>query len=110
MLLYNVTVTIDLDVHEDWLRWMKETHIPDVMITGMFISYRLCRLTNHEHTDAEIYTVQYAVKDMAHLIRYQNEFAPGLQRQHMERYNGKYAAFRSVMEVLDHNERGYDEE
>jgi hypothetical protein len=28
-----------------------------------------------------------------------------LQRQHKERYDGKYAAFRSVMEVVDHNER-----
>lgn len=104
MYLYNVTVTIDLDVHEDWVRWMQETHIPDVMITGMFISYRMSRLIGHEHTESEIYTVQYAVRDMDHLLRYQNEFAPELQRQHMERYQGKYAAFRTVMEVVDHNE------
>ena len=104
MLLYNVTVTIDLDVHEECLRWMRATHIPDVMITGMFISYRLCRLIGHDHSDAEIYSVQYAVKDMAHLLRYQNEFGPEHQRQHKERFEGKYAVFRSVMEVLDHNE------
>lgn len=105
MLLYNVTVTIDLDVQEEWLRWMQETHIPDVMITGMFISYRLCRLIGHEHTDAEIYTVQYLVQDMTTLLRYQNEFAPELQEQHKMRYDGKYAAYRSVMEVVDYNEK-----
>lgn len=105
MLTYNVTVTVDLAVHEDWLRWMRETHIPEVMMTGMFISYRLCRLTGHEHDDAEIYSVQYLVKDMDHLRRYMNEFAPELQRLHKERYDGRYAAFRSVMEVIDHNEK-----
>jgi hypothetical protein len=105
MVLYNVTVTIDLDVQEDWLRWMQKTHIPDVMITGMFISYRLCRLIGHEHADAEIYTVQYLVQDMTTLLRYQNEFAPALQEQHKLRYDGKYAAYRSVMEVVDHNEK-----
>ncbi|MBC7775393.1 MAG: DUF4286 family protein [Phycisphaerae bacterium] len=104
MLLYNVTVTVDLGIHEDWLQWMRKTHIPDVMITGMFISYRLCRLIGHEHTDSEIYAIQYAVKDMAHLLRYQNEFGPELQRQHKELYDGKYAVFRTVMEVVDHNE------
>lgn len=104
MLLYNVTVTIDLDVHEDWLRWMQKTHIPDVMITGMFISYRLSRLIGHDHTDAEIYSIQYAVKDMDLLQRYLTEFAPELQKQHKERYDGKYAVFRTVMEVVDHNE------
>ena len=105
MLLYNVTVTIDLDIHDDWVQWMRGTHIPDVMSTGMFISYRMNRLIGHDHADAEIYTMQYLVKDMAHLVRYQEEFAPALQRQHSERYDGKYAAFRTVMEVIDHNER-----
>ncbi len=104
MLLYNVTVTIDLDIHQDWLRWMRETHIPDVMATGMFVSYRMCRLLGHEHEDSEIYALQYLVSDMAHLRRYMDEFAPELQRQHAQRYEGRYAAFRTVMEMVDTNE------
>ncbi len=100
MLLYNVTITVDLDLHEDWVRWMRDTHIPDVMATGMFISCRMSKLLGHEHTDAEIFTVQYLVKDMVHLRHYQEEFAPKLQQQHQERYNGKIAAFRTVMEVI----------
>ncbi len=105
MFLYNVTITVDLNTHEDWLRWMRETHVPDVMATGMFLSYRISRLIGHEHVDSEIYTVQYLVKDMAHLRRYQEDFATELQRRHRERYEGKFAAFRTVMEVIDHNEK-----
>lgn len=104
MLLYNVTVTVDLDVHQDWLQWMRHTHIPDVMSTGMFKSYRLCRLMGHEHTDSEIFAVQYLVENMAQLRRYLDEFAPELQRQHKERFEGKYAVFRTIMELVDHNE------
>ncbi len=100
MLLYNVTVTIDLDIYADWQRWMQNTHIPDVMATGMFLSYRMSRLIGHEHTDSEIFTIQYLVKDMAHLMRYQQEFATDLQQQPRERYEGKYAVFRTVMEVV----------
>lgn len=107
MLLYNVTITIDLDVHQDWLLWMRETHIPDVMATGMFVSYRMCRLIGHEHDDSEIFTLQYLVRDMEHLRRYMDEFAPELQRQHKARYEGKFAAFRTVMELMETNEQGY---
>jgi hypothetical protein len=42
---------------------------------------------------------------MAHLLRYQEEFAPDLQRQHRDRFEGKFAAFRTVMAVVDHNEK-----
>lgn len=100
MLLYNVTVTIDLDIHEDWLHWMREVHLPDVMATGMFLSYRMSRLIGHEHEDSEIYTMQYLVEDMTRLRRYMDECAPELQRQHQQRYAGKFAAFRTVMELV----------
>lgn len=101
MLLYNVTITVDKPIQEDWLQWMRETHIPEVMATGMFISHRLCRLLSHEHDDSEIFTIQYLVEDMDHLRRYTEQFAPELQRRHTARYEGKFAAFRTVMEVLD---------
>ena len=28
MILYNITVSIDYNVHQEWLIWMKEVHIP----------------------------------------------------------------------------------
>jgi len=30
MILYNVTVSIDPEIAEEWLTWMREVHIPDV--------------------------------------------------------------------------------
>ena len=104
MLLYNVTITLDLDIQEDWLRWMQETHIPDVMATNMFISYRMSRLLGHEHEDSAIYTMQYLVQDMKHLRQYMDEFAPALQADHQKRYKDKYAAFRTIMELVETNE------
>lgn len=105
MVLYNVTITIDRDIHQEWADWMKDEHIVNVMTTGMFISYRFSRLISHEQEDSETYTVQYLLKDMAHLNRYQAEFAPDLQREHRERFDGKFTVFRTLMEVIDHNEK-----
>lgn len=105
MLLYNVTITIDRELSRDWLQWMKDTHIPDVMSTGMFVSYRLSRLLDHEHNDSEIFSVQYLCRSMADLVRYQQEFAPELQKAHTARYADRFVAFRTLMEVEDHNER-----
>jgi Domain of unknown function (DUF4286) len=105
MLLYNVTLTVDRDITTSWLQWMTDTHIPDVMSTGMFISYRFSRLIGHDHSDSEIFSVQYLTKDMAHLTRYHNEFAPELQRSHRERYGDKVAVFRTLMQIIEHNDK-----
>lgn len=100
MLLYNVTVTVDLEVHDDWLRWMRQKHIPDVLATGFFRGYRMSRLLQHEHPEAAIYTIQYEVESHEQLQRYWAERAPQLQREHQERYGERCLAFRTVMEVV----------
>ena len=38
MILYNVTVSIDVKKADEWLHWMRTKHIPDVMATSCFIA------------------------------------------------------------------------
>ncbi len=101
MILYNVTVMIDAIIHHDWLDWMQHSHIPDVMRTGMFQSYRLCRLLDPEPEDGSItYAVQYFCEDLNKLHLYAEKYAPALQAQHSNRYRNQFVAIRSVLEIV----------
>lgn len=100
MILYNVTVSIDDQVHDEWLKWMREVHIPDVMRTGMFVENRICRIHAYEE-GGKSYSIQYLAENQAMFDRYQNEFAPALQEEHTKKYQGKFAAFRTILEVID---------
>ncbi|MBS1637334.1 MAG: DUF4286 family protein [Bacteroidetes bacterium] len=99
MYIYNVTVSVDKAVHKDWLQWMKTVHIPDVMKTGCFVEYKICRVMN-VNDEGETYSTQYTFRDMADIERYQKEFAPALQADHSERYKDRYVAFRTVLEIM----------
>lgn len=99
MILYNVTVKVELDIHDEWLRWMQHVHIPDVMATGKFAAYKLCRIL-HQEPDGVTYAIQYFAPNMAAFQRYQEEDAKRLQTEHSERFKDQYVAFRTLMEVL----------
>ncbi len=99
MILYNVTVKIEKNSHAAWLKWMREQHIPDVMKTGLFEEYKFCRILNEE-PDGKTYAIQYFCKDMDTFKRYNREHAPALQADHSKRFQNKYVAFRTLMEVL----------
>lgn len=100
-IIYNVTVNIDHEVHEEWLSWMKDVHIPDVMRTGHFIDYRLSRIL--EESDGGIsYSIMYMAKSLASYKEYQDRHANTLQKKHTDKYQGKFAAFRTLLEVVDH--------
>ena len=36
MIIYNVTCNVEKEILQDWLQWMVEIHVPDVMPTGFF--------------------------------------------------------------------------
>ena len=99
MILYNVTVNIDVTVHDEWLQWMKEIHIPEVMATGCFLENKICRILAEEE-GGKAYSIQYFAPDMTTYIKYQTEFAPALQQEHTQKYGGKFGAFRTLLEVV----------
>jgi hypothetical protein len=100
MLIYNVTVKIEHDVHQDWLQWMQHTHIPEVMATGFFESHRLCKVLGDEDTHGITFAIQYSCPDMQSFVAYQEQHAPRLQAEHAARYPNRYVAFRTLLEVL----------
>ena len=98
MFIYNVTVTLEESIHTEWLKWMKESHIPDVMKTGFFTENKICKLITEE---AEVtYAVQYTFRKMEDLQAYRKQHAPRLQKEHTERFKDKFAAFRTILEIL----------
>lgn len=99
MILYNVTVNIDDEVREEWLTWMKQVHVPDVMKTGLFLENKIYKVMVNEEAGTT-YSVQYTLRSMDDLKTYQEKFAPALQKEHASRYANKFVAFRTVLELV----------
>lgn len=44
MIIYNVTIKVSHDIALEWVNWMKQEHIPDLLLTGLFVDYRFCKM------------------------------------------------------------------
>jgi hypothetical protein len=103
MILYNVTVNIDNSVAEEWLQWMKEVHIPEVMGTGYFLNNQIARLINEIENGGTTYAVQYYCRSMTDLEEYQRDHSAEIENRHLKRYEGKFVVFSSMLEVVGTN-------
>lgn len=102
MIIYNVTINIEDDVNTQWVTWMKETHIPQVMNTGLFLDYTFNRLLTRQHDETgTTYVIQYTAKNMADYDTYQERHAPALQQETRKLFDGKFVAFRTLMETVE---------
>jgi hypothetical protein len=100
MIIYNVTVNIESSVHDEWLLWMKEEHIPDVMNTGMFLESRILKVMGDEDSGGSTYSIQYTCKSMNEYRQYEEVFAPALRAEFNAKYKDKFVAFRTLLQVV----------
>ena len=100
MIIYNVTININHDVHDEWLKWMQEIHIPQVLKTGIFSEGKMLRLIGDEDSGGTTYAIQYSCASMKEYEKYRDEFAPALQQETAKLFKDKFVAFRTLLETI----------
>ncbi|GAB3163883.1 DUF4286 family protein [Telluribacter humicola] len=98
MILYNITISILHEAEQEWLQWMKEVHIPEVMATGQPVENRMLRLLTELDNGGVTYTCQYYFNTLADYEIYQAVYHPKLQQKHHERYKERYVTFQTLLE------------
>jgi hypothetical protein len=98
-ILYNVTIKVETKIHKEWVTWMKNVHIPDVMATGCFESFKMLRILGDDDEHGVAFAVQYISPSSAVFEGYKEQYASKLQLAHSDRYREQYVAFRTLMEV-----------
>jgi hypothetical protein len=101
MIIYNVTVKVEPSSAEDWLKWMQEEHLQDMMNTGLFSDYRLCRLMEQDESDGISFVVQYHTDSVENYQSYIEEHAPRMRQKGLSKFGDKFVAFRTVMQVIN---------
>lgn len=100
MLIYNVTTGVDKKIEQEWLIWMKEVHIPEVMKTQMFLGYRMYRVLTAAEDDTVSYAIQYQAQSISQLDHYLDKFAPSLREEVKKKFGDKAVSFRTLLEEV----------
>ena len=100
MIVYNVTIKVDLPIHELWVRWMKEDHIPKVLQTGCFTDFKFYRIMEENQSDGMTYAVQYFASDLSHYFDYKEKYAEGLQKEAKDTWPDQFSAFRTLLREI----------
>jgi hypothetical protein len=100
MIIYNVTINVEDSVHDEWLNWMKNEHIPEVMSTGLFVENRMLKVLDDVESGGQTYSIQYTCNSIGDYDRYRENHAAGLQAKTAAKYQDKFVAFRTLLEII----------
>ena len=99
MVLYQVTISIDPSIFDDYLLWLKE-HIKDLLLLNGF---QRASILQNESKKTEV-MVHYMVESREMLEEYFNQGAHKLRKAYPPKFEGKFSITRHIYdEVLSLN-------
>lgn len=100
MIIYNVTTKVANEIAVEWLKWLKEEHIPSVLETACFTGTTILQLMETDDQEGPTYAVQYKAESKALYNRYIELFADGLRKETLKKWGDRFIAFRTVMKIV----------
>ena len=100
MIIYNVTTMVSHAVHDQWLAWMKEEHLPEIMATGLFERNQFMRLMDVDEQQGITYAVQFFASTKENYDSYISNHAPALRLKGTEKWGDQVVGFRTLMKIV----------
>lgn len=101
MIIYNVTTKVTHQIEKDWVNWIKQEHIPDIVATGCFTHAHILRLIEVDDSEGPTFAVQYHSPGKELYNRYIQEFAEAMRKKAFDKWGDQFISFRSVLEVVN---------
>ena len=101
MIIYNVTIQVETSIAQEWLIWLQNEHVPEILGTGCFIYARILKLLETDEEGGLTYTIQYTAESKAAYNQYISKYAPLLRQKSFDQWGDRFIAFRSVMQVVE---------
>jgi|LakMenEpi03Aug12_release.lakeMendotaPanAssembly.Ray.scaffolds.fasta_scaffold366159_1 hypothetical protein len=100
MIVYNVTTMVSSAIHDQWLIWMKEEHLPEIMATGLFQRNQFMRLKDVDEDQGITYAVQFFAVTLEDYQNYISNHAPALRLKGTQKWGDQAVGFRTLMEIV----------
>lgn len=93
MNILNTTYNIETSIEQDWINYIKETHIDLCKQTGLIIDTRFCKVLVEEEMEGKTYSLQLAFKNKEDLVRFKTKFFDKIHTILLTKYLNKVVFF-----------------
>ena len=100
MYLYSVTINIDKTAEQEWLDFMQDKHIADVLNSGYFTKASMRKVLHNNDENTTTYNIEYLTESAAKYNEYTQKAAPALQKDVADKFAGKFTAQRAFYQIV----------
>ena len=103
MIVYVVNINIRKEVEKEWLSWMKEKHIPEIMSLKIFTKNKIFKIfyPKSENENYNSYCIKYYTNSLTDYNLYNKKYSVEIQKKHSIKYKDLFTAKRKILELIN---------
>lgn len=101
MLVYNTTYQVNIEDARNFVIWIHQCYIPNVIEFGQLKKPRLSRIISHKEEGSECFSLQFEVESSARLHHWYNKQGAQLNKELIDLFKEKVVAFTTLMDIID---------
>ena len=83
------------------MEWQLKEHIPEIMATGLFDSFKIYHLLEQDETDGVTFTIQYFTSSHERYRKYIDAFSSSIDGEATAKWGNRFIGFKTAMELVD---------
>ena len=99
MIVYKVIIQIEKKIEKDWLNWMRDVHIPEIMDLNIFYKSQLFNIINNKEKEFSSFCIEYFCRSEEEYNIYKKKYSKNLQIKHIEKFKGKFNGKRLILSL-----------
>ncbi|MFN0081612.1 MAG: DUF4286 family protein [Ferruginibacter sp.] len=101
MIIYNVTTKVRSNIAHDWLQWLKNEHVKEILNTGCFTDFKIVKLLEIDEEEGPTYALQLYADSKAIYNQYIDKFAGKMRQEAFNKWGDQFISIRSVMQIVE---------
>ena len=99
-IIYNETVSVDSDIENQWLEWVRQTYLPECLKTGCFTGARFTKVRSHRQPGSTSYSIQFWCEEDRLLEQFKNIHEKKFRKMAREKFGAKQIPFTTELELI----------
>ena len=101
MIIYNVTTKVRNDIAGEWLQWLKDVHVKEILDTGCFTDFKIVKLLEVDEEEGPTFALQLFADSKAIYNQYVEKFAGKMRQAAFDKWGDKFISIRTIMQIVD---------
>ncbi|MFN5421810.1 MAG: DUF4286 family protein [bacterium] len=100
MIIYNITYSVPKSKEKEWLIWMQEVHIPEIMEKGNYVTHQLVKLLEVQDEDAAAFAVQFYAETKEKHLEFTVQHQASFKLKSSREWGQEVLSFSTLMEIV----------